>query len=436
MEPGVLLCQRFKVEKKIGAGSFGEIFVAYDTAKHNHVAVKTELRSSKHPQIHYEAKIYKLMAGGRGIPTLHWHGSENGYNILVMDLLGPSLEDVFTHYRRRLSLKTVLMLAEQMLDRVEYFHKRNYIHRDIKPDNFVYHNDLIYLIDYGLCKKFRCPKTHEHIPMKTGKNLTGTARYVSINTHTGIEPSRRDDLESLCYVWLYFLRGSLPWQGQKGAKKEKYQKIMQLKQETSIEELIGTGVEKRSDFNSTCSTNTSDAENYWVAMGMKFSRPLPQEFKFYLQYCRNLRFTDTPDYSYLRRLLKDVFYREGFSYDRLFDWITLPSKFQYHKLVGLPPENGGNLHGNNGNGNALEREGGGVHHQNGASVLNKNKFNIDALVGRSGEVDREETTGFQQGQMNQKSGRNSEARPPKMPTHLSSNLGQTMMYHPNRNNGN
>ncbi|CAD7971253.1 unnamed protein product [Amoebophrya sp. A25] len=347
LDPGTVILQRFRIEKKIGAGSFGEIYVAYDTQKHVSVAVKTESRTTRHPQIHYEAKIYKLLRGGKGIPTMHWYGTEGNYNILVLDLLGPSLEDIFTHYRRRLSMKCVLMLADQMLDRIEYLHKKNYIHRDIKPDNFVYHQDCIYLIDYGLAKKYRDPKTHEHIPMKTGKNLTGTARYVSINTHLGVEPSRRDDLESLCYVWLYFLRGSLPWQGQKGSKKEKYQKIMTLKMETSIDDLIGTGPSKSDkaslrtstpsmnpqyDFNSTCSTNTSlsgDVENYWLATGTKFSRPLPQEFKFYLQYCRSLRFTDTPDYGYLRRLIKDVFYREGYSYDRLFDWITMPSKFQY-----------------------------------------------------------------------------------------------------------
>merc|ERR1712194_121465 len=121
-----------------------------------------------------------------------------------------------------------------MLARIESLHKKNYIHRDIKPDNFVYSNltsndDRVYVLDFGLAKKYRDPRTYEHMIMRTGKNLTGTARYVSINTHLGIEPSRRDDLESLCYVWVYFLRGSLPWQGQKGSKREKYQKIMTLK---------------------------------------------------------------------------------------------------------------------------------------------------------------------------------------------------------------
>jgi len=349
MEHGTIINQRFRVEKKIGGGSFGEIFVAQDMTRQCDVAVKVEPRCSKHPQIHYEAKIYKVLAGGKGIPTMFWYGTEGVFNILVMDLLGPSLEDIFSHFRRRLSLKCVLMIADQMLDRIEFLHKKNYIHRDIKPDNFVYHNDIIYMIDYGLAKKYRDPKSHEHIPMRTGKNLTGTARYVSINTHLGVEPSRRDDLESLCYVWLYFLRGSLPWQGQKGSKREKYQKIMTLKMETSIDDLIGPGTmtDKRShknknrsshglqsfDFNSTCSTQTSssaDVENYWTATHQHFGNVLPQEFKFYLQYCRALRFDDTPDYGYLRRLVKDVFYRESYSYDRLFDWgHHMPSKFQY-----------------------------------------------------------------------------------------------------------
>lgn len=350
LESGTLVAQRFRVERKIGGGSFGEIYVAHDLTRQVDVAVKVEPRTSKHPQIHYEAKIYKVLNGGKGIPQMHWFGSEGTYNVLVMDLLGPSLEDIFSHYRRRLSLKCVLMIADQMLDRIEFMHKRNYIHRDIKPDNFVYHNDIIYMIDYGLAKKYRDPKTHEHIPMRTGKNLTGTARYVSINTHLGVEPSRRDDLESLCYVWLYFLRGSLPWQGQKGSKREKYQKIMTLKMDTSIDDLIGPGniteksrssqkynYHQHNDFNSTCSTNvSSDVENYWAATCQSFGNCLPQEFKFYLQYCRALRFDDSPDYAYLRRLIKDVFYRENFQYDKLFEWgHSMPSKFQYSRTQNM-----------------------------------------------------------------------------------------------------
>lgn len=264
MEPGLLIHNRFQVVRKIGGGSFGEIFLAHDFHRGCDVAVKSEPRSSKHPQVMYEAKIYRVLAGGKGFPQLHWYGSEGNHNILVLDLLGPSLEEIFTHYRRRLPLKWCLQIADQMLDRIEYLHKRSFLHRDIKPDNFVFgipssgipkntqdrqSTDHIYLLDFGLAKKYRDPRTHQHIPLKTGKSLTGTARYVSISTHLGIEPSRRDDLESLCYVWIYFLRGSLPWQGQKSppnqtggqSKKTKYNKIMSLKMETSLDELIGQG---------------------------------------------------------------------------------------------------------------------------------------------------------------------------------------------------
>ena len=152
---------------------------------------------------------------------MHWYGQEGDYNVMVLDLLGPSLEDLFNYCKRRFTLKTVLMIADQMLSRIEYVHSRDFIHRDIKPDNFLIgtnsknsgKNDssTVYIIDFGLAKKFRDSKTGKHIPYRDGKELTGTARYASVNTHLGIEQARRDDLESIAFVLLYFLKGSLPW---------------------------------------------------------------------------------------------------------------------------------------------------------------------------------------------------------------------------------
>merc|ERR1712194_926464 len=277
---------KYRLRHKIGSGSFGDIYLGTDIQTGEEVAIKLENIKSRHPQLLYESKLYKILSGGVGIPNLHWHGVEGDYNIMVIDLLGPSLEDLFSFCGRKFSLKTVVMLADQMINRVEYLHTKNFLHRDIKPDNFL----------IGLGKKYRDPKNQQHIPYRENKNLTGTARYASINTHLGIEQSRRDDLEAVGYVLMYFNRGSLPWQGLRAVgKKEKYEKIMEKKMATPIETLC---------------------------------KHFPSEFVTYLGYCRGLRFEDRPDYAYLRRLMKDLFCREQIQYDFIFDWTVLNYRAQ------------------------------------------------------------------------------------------------------------
>lgn len=278
--------------RKLGSGSFGDIYFAVNTLTGEELAVKLESTKSKHPMLMYEAKLLKHLQGVPGIASVHYCDVDGDYNVMVMDLLGPSLEDLFNICHRKFSLKTVLMIADQMLYRIEYLHSKNFIHRDIKPDNFLVghgkKSNIVYIIDFGLAKKYRDPKSQQHIPYRENKSLTGTARYTSINAHLGIEQSRRDDLEAIGYVLMYFNRSQLPWQGfQANSKEEKYRKIMESKRSTSVESLC---------------------------------KGYPGVFASYLNYCRALRFEDRPDYAYLRRLFKDLFMREGFVNDGLFDW--------------------------------------------------------------------------------------------------------------------
>ncbi|XP_076921442.1 casein kinase 1-like protein 9 [Bidens hawaiensis] len=286
---------KIKLGRKIGSGSFGELYLGVSIQTGEEVAVKLEPTKTKHPQLNYESKVYMLLQGGTGVPSLKWFGVEGEYNVMVIDLLGPSLEDLFNYCNRKFSLKTVLMLADQLINRVEYMHARSFLHRDLKPDNFLMglgrKANQVYIIDFGLAKKYRDLQTHRHIPYRENKNLTGTARYASVNTHLGIEQSRRDDLESLGYVLMYFLRGSLPWQGLRaGTKKQKYDRISEKKMLTPIEVLC---------------------------------KSYPSEFMSYFHYCRSLKFEDKPDYSYLKRLFRDLFIREGYQFDYVFDWTIL-----------------------------------------------------------------------------------------------------------------
>merc|ERR1712131_530941 len=185
----------------------------------------------------------RKMQGGIGIPAIRWAGSEGDYNVLVLELLGPSLEDLFNFCNRKFSVKTVLQLADQMISRIEYVHSKNFIHRDIKPDNFLMglkkKGNMVYIIDFGLAKRYRDNVTSYRIPYKENKSLTGTARYASLNTHLGCEQSRRDDMESIGYILIYFLEGQLPWQGiQSTNRKAKYDIIAERKAATPIHKLV------------------------------------------------------------------------------------------------------------------------------------------------------------------------------------------------------
>ena len=293
--------------KKLGSGAFGEVFVAKEIATGNEVAVKVESNRTRHPQLLHEAKLIKLLKG-KGIPELKGAIIEGDYNVMVMELLGPSLENLFKYCKNKFTLQTTIMFGIQGLERIEHCQTCDFLHRDIKPDNFVIGNKkpaLVYMIDFGLAKRYRNPKTGQHIPWKEGKNLTGTARYASLNTHLGYEQSRRDDLEGLGYVMLYFVKGKLPWQGLPAkTKKEKYEKIKEKKKLTPIEEM-------------------------WSK--------LPKEFAKYMNYWRSLNFEDKPCISDLKNLFKNLLNKKGLEWNNKFDWLSIKTKIPQE--VGSEEEN-------------------------------------------------------------------------------------------------
>ncbi|RKP23767.1 kinase-like domain-containing protein [Syncephalis pseudoplumigaleata] len=297
----------YRVGRKIGEGSFGVIYEGTNLLNNQQVAIKFEPRKSDAPQLRDEYRTYKILAGTPGVPSVYYFGQEGLHNILCIDLLGPSLEDLFDMCGRKFTIKTTVMLAKQMLTRIQAVHEKHLIYRDIKPDNFLigrpHHRNanMVHLVDFGMAKQYRDPKTKQHIPYRERKSLSGTARYMSINTHLGREQSRRDDLEALGHVFMYFLRGGLPWQGLKAAtNKQKYEKIGEKKQTTAIKDLC---------------------------------EGFPEEFAIYLTYVRKLGFEETPDYDYLRGLFTKVLQRIGETEDGVLDWMLLNNGRGYDHRV-------------------------------------------------------------------------------------------------------
>jgi serine/threonine protein kinase len=283
----LIIERKYKILSKLGNGGFGMIFKGINLNTNEEIAVKIEKKTDI-STLKNEARIYNYLERISGIPKLRTFGSEGNYNYIVIDLLGESLEKIKNKCGGQFSIKTVLLLGIQMIQRIQEIHAKGIIHRDIKPDNFLINktSNKLYIIDFGLAKKY-IDNSNIHINMLENRGLVGTANYVSINVHNGITPSRRDDLESVFYVLLYFLNGELPWK----IKSSDKQKI----------ELIQTG--KMNLINN-----------------IFFLDNVPKELITYFLYCRNLKFDETPNYNYLKEILMNLYKNINKTNEITYDW--------------------------------------------------------------------------------------------------------------------
>ena len=313
LEIGDVLEDRYRIDRPIARGGMSTVYRCVDMRLGRQVAAKVMDERYDDDPVFIKRFSREARAMARlqhpNLVAIHDFSADGEPIYLIMELIdGGTLRELLAE-GGPLTVPAALSTLRSVLQGLTEVHSTGLIHRDIKPDNFLMgigkRGNQVNVIDFGLAKKYRDPKTHLHIPYRENKNLTGTARYTSINTHLGVEQSRRDDLESLGYVLMYFLRGSLPWQGLKAAtKKQKYERIMEKKMMTPTESLC---------------------------------RGFPTEMAIYLNCCRSLRFDDRPDYSYLRKLFRDLFVREGYQYDYVYDWSIQPRDRVEHPSRGLAP---------------------------------------------------------------------------------------------------
>ena len=305
--PKIPLLENFKIIEKLGQGSFGSIYSAYlhkFTSKSKNFpsqyAVKIETFdptnsiSLSNRTLSREAKFLYMLKETLGFPRIFYCSTFQDRTILIMERLGENLEMVFNRLERIFTLQTVVLIADQTLTRLAALSEKGIVHRDLKPDNFLLDmkkQNVIYLLDFGLSKKF-LTDMNDHIVLQKGVGLVGTPRYTSMNSHLGFQQSRRDDLESLGYILVYFLKGKLPWMNINYQNKanmlsseQKNLLILKKKQETSLEQLC---------------------EN------------LPVEFLEYFKYVKELNFNEIPDYQMLIKKFKKLF--KDPEQNLTFDW--------------------------------------------------------------------------------------------------------------------
>ncbi|KAH8676942.1 casein kinase I isoform delta [Ilyonectria robusta] len=285
----IIINKKYRVDRKIGQGGFGLVYIGTDIESNEIVAMKL-MRCKDGPDMsRHEVDVLRALSGGIGMPRFMWFGVDCDYYVLICDLLGPSLGDLLNYCGGRFSLKTTLLIADQAISRLQYIHQKGYIHRDIKPENFTMgagkQGNVLHTIDFGMAMEVFDKDEDKRFK---GCPFGGTARFASLNNHKGLEQCRGDDLESLGYMLLFFQGGSLPWIGLKAATQEEKDKmIMEKKMNIPVETLC---------------------------------QGLPREFETFINYTRSLGFKDKPDYAYLRHLFRRLYNSQGFQYDKVFDW--------------------------------------------------------------------------------------------------------------------
>lgn len=286
---------RYKITRSIAKGSFGQVFAGIDQQTQKEVAIKIEMPNSKSHILMYEYSVYKSFKSSSFIPEIYWIGSSNNHTVMVMELLGSSLYQMLQICNGKFTLSTTLLLAMKMLKCVEYVHKFGCVHHDLKPENFLLRKDQpneICLIDYGLSYRYLDPASGAHIGYMKGCSFTGNARFASINSLDGIGSSRRDDIESLLYIWMYFLKGDLPWISLGGSNpKENQQLVLETKQKIKPEKLF---------------------------------KDCPPEFSKIYYYIKQMRFNDAPNYQKIENLLiaafKTAFPKVDINKNITYDW--------------------------------------------------------------------------------------------------------------------
>ena len=282
---------KYNIIRYISSGSFGDVFEGKHKKTGELVAIKIPIKNEERDgqqSLLEEARVYKKISNrDRGVADMKIVKSKDK-KIIIMDLLGPSLESLLTKHKR-FGMKTIISLAISMIDVIKHIHSCGYLHRDIKPDNFVIGYDdtsKLFCIDFGLSKCY-LKRNGEHIEFSDKKKFCGTARYAGIAAHKNQEQSRKDDLESIGYILVYMYKGKLPWQGIKHKdKKERYRLIGEKKESVTEEELC---------------------------------EGMAKEFIVFLKYARNLDYDEKPHYSALKKMFVNLYKSRNYKNDKL-EW--------------------------------------------------------------------------------------------------------------------